>query len=78
MTIYRYRWSVIDVAQLQRSVPGKPVVIDVAPGVYMDIEIDDKFREDLDEYMAALGWIFVGADPVDAPKDAFTAESVKP
>lgn len=58
MAVYRYRYQAIDPRRLARIVPMNPQIVDVAPLTTCDVQVDSRAKSDLDEAMAAWGWVF--------------------
>lgn len=71
--IYRYKWDGnFSMSEIERQIPlGQTATEEaIGPQTFVDIKIDNganpvpaTTQEDLDDYMAALGWQFVAVDP---------------
>jgi len=65
MLRYRYESLAVNIAELQNHVPGMPTAEVVSNPITIDVTVDASSKQDLDDYLKANGWKYVGT--VDYP-----------
>lgn len=68
--VYRYKSAGPPSPALTSTVPGSPTIVSYGPVSYVDVQVDDTFKSDLDVSMAALGYSYEGIDPATTPSQA--------
>lgn len=69
MTVYRYRFIGLNVADLGQQVPGAIVLGGIGPSVFVDVDAPVASLEDLTGYMVSLGYEFHSTSPVTTPEE---------
>ena len=69
MPVYRYQFQGPSAVDLGREVPGSPVV-SATGNFYIDITVASGSKADLDDMMAARGYVYVSTDPSNTPVQA--------
>jgi hypothetical protein len=74
MPVYRYQFTGLDISVVKKQVPvaDAPSVVagDIASFVVWDITAPASSKDDLDDYLASVGWTFVEQDPTTTPQEA--------
>jgi hypothetical protein len=77
MSIQRYRQiEPVELSTIDRYIPAGMTVALVGqdPVLFVDLDLsDDAGKDDLDQYMVTLGWVFVETDPT-SPRPTLAAE----
>lgn len=76
MTVYRYRWTILDVAALAKQVPGVISPGNEAPMIFKDIDAPPSSKDDLDAFMLSQGWAFDSTSPLTTPAQQSAADSL--
>jgi hypothetical protein len=78
MPVYRYKQSGLDIQKVKDQVPAADASSvsgsTTAADLFWDITAPTTSKDDLDAYMASVGWTFVETDPSDTPAQASAAE----
>jgi len=74
MPVYRYKQSGLNIEAVKRQVPPADASSvsgsATAADLYWDITAPTTSKDDLDGYMASVGWTFVETDPSNTPSEA--------
>jgi hypothetical protein len=62
MPNYRYRFDLLTQAAIDARVPGPIVLGGSGPDIFKDVDVQIASKEDLDAYMASIGFSFFGTD----------------
>jgi hypothetical protein len=65
MIRYRYNSLALSLPDLQNHVPGGPTLQMVSSPITIDVTVAAESKQDLDDYLTSLGWVYVGT--VDYP-----------
>jgi len=80
MPVYRYKFSGVDINKVKNQVPPADASSIssgyIASLVVWDVTAPSTSKDDLDNYMETLGWVFVETDPSNTPQEAADSEIV--
>lgn len=77
MPTYRYHSTSINITQLQQVVPGSLALVANGPDMFVDISAPSSSKDDLDEAMTGLGYVFVQTDPPLTPPKGTSQTTVE-
>lgn len=78
MPVYRYQLTGVNLERIKRQIPVADAAFviagNIASVVVWDITAPTTSKDDIDAYMADLGWTYTATDPATTPAQDFIAQ----